>query len=98
MLIPTSPDNHIQTTHPLYYAASYGLTEVVRITLDTEKDIDINQLGGWAQSSALHVAVYRDHLNVVNLLLARGADPSLPNNKDECPLWWAMGWTAWLTF
>lgn len=90
MLISSSPDNYILNTHPLYYAASYGLTEVVRVILDTERDIDINQLGGRAHSSALHVAVYRDHFDVVKLLLERGANPDLPNDKGESPLYWAM--------
>jgi hypothetical protein len=89
MLIPTSPDNYVLNTHPLYYAASYGLTEVVRLILDTEKDIDIDKRGGRAHSSALHVAVYRDHLDVVKLLLERGADPKLPNDIGESPLYWA---------
>jgi hypothetical protein len=90
MLIPSSPDNYIQSTHPLYYVASYGLTEVVRIILDTEKDLGIDQLGGRARSSALHVAVYRDHPDVVKLLLERGANPNLPNIKGESPLYWAV--------
>jgi hypothetical protein len=89
MLIPSSPDNYIINTNPLYYAASYGLTEVVRIILETEPDIDIDQLGGRAYSTALHVAVYRGHPDVVKLLLEKGANPNIPNNKDESPLYWA---------
>ena len=89
MLIPTSPDDYVLNTHPLYYAASYGLTEVVRLILDTEKDIHVDKLGGRAHASALHVAVYRDHLDVVKLLLERGADPKLPNDIGESPLYWA---------
>lgn len=89
MLIPTSPIEHIKNTQPLYYAASFGLTEVVKILLETEKDIDINALGGRAVSSPLHVAVYRDHIGVVNILLEKGADPNLPNKMGEPPLYWA---------
>src|SRR5208282_226632 len=89
MLIPGSPDHYVRNTRPLYYAASFGLTEVVRIILGMEKDIDIDALGGRANSSALHVATYRDHYDVVKILLERGANPSLPNNRNETPLDWA---------
>jgi hypothetical protein len=89
MLIPRSPASYVQNTHPLYYAASFGLFEVVRIILDTEKGLDINALGGRAHATALHVAVYRDHIDVVRLLLERGADPNIPNNVVESPMYWA---------
>jgi hypothetical protein len=88
-LIPASPLNYIQKTQPLYYAASFGLTEVVRIILETEKDIDIDAFGGRAHASALHVATYREHIDVVRLLLEKGADPNLPNNVGETPYYWA---------
>jgi hypothetical protein len=89
MLIPHSPASYVQNTHPLYYAASFGLFEVVRIILDTEKELDINVLGGRARATALHVAVYRDHIDVVRLLLERGAEPNIPNNIGESPMFWA---------
>lgn len=71
------------------YAASFGLVDVVRLILLTEKDSDIDALGGRARSSALHVAVYRDHIEVVKVLLERGADPNLCNERMEPPLYWA---------
>jgi hypothetical protein len=43
-VIPSSPIEDIQNTHPLYYAASFGLIEVVKILVETEKDIDIDAL------------------------------------------------------
>jgi hypothetical protein len=89
MLIPQSPASYVQNTHPLYYAASFGLPEVVRIILDTEKGLDLNVLGGRARATALHVAVYRDHIDVVRLLLERGAEPNIPNNIGESPMFWA---------
>ena len=89
MLIPSSPASYVQNTHPLYYAASFGLFEVVRIILDTEKGLDINALGGRAHATALHVAVYRNHIDVVRLLLERGAEPNIPNDVHESPMYWA---------
>jgi hypothetical protein len=91
MLIPGASIKVIQSTQPLYYAASFGLTDVVRMILETEKDLDIDALGGRAQSSALHVATYRDHPNIMKMLLERGANPDLPNCIGETPLFWATG-------
>jgi hypothetical protein len=88
-LIPSSTDAIIQNTVPLYYAASFGLVEVVRFLLDSEPDMDIDALGGRASSSPLHVAVYRDHIEAAKLLLAKGANPNLPNMFDESPMEWA---------
>ncbi|KAH7324057.1 hypothetical protein BKA65DRAFT_598554 [Rhexocercosporidium sp. MPI-PUGE-AT-0058] len=88
-LIPSVPFETIINTRPLYYASSYGLVDVVRIILLTEKDSDIDALGGRASSSALHVAVYRNHAEVVKILLERGADPNLCNMYGETPMFWA---------
>jgi hypothetical protein len=88
-LIPSSSDSVIQNTIPLYYAASFGLVEVVRFLLEAEPDMDIDTLGGRASSSPLHVAVFRDHIEVAKVLLAKGADPNLPNMFDEPPIEWA---------
>lgn len=83
------PFENIINTRPLYYAASFGLVDVVRLILLTEKDSDIDALGGRASSSALHVAVYRSHPEVVKVLLERGADPNLCNQYGETPMLWA---------
>ncbi|KAK2756076.1 hypothetical protein FQN54_005483 [Arachnomyces sp. PD_36] len=48
-LIPDSPAEHVRDTAPLYYAASFGLTEVVRFIMEMDKDINIDALGGRAQ-------------------------------------------------
>jgi Ankyrin repeats (3 copies) len=88
-LIPSSSDTVIQNTPPLYYAASFGVVEVVRFLLDSEPDIEIDALGGRASSSPLQVSVYRDHIDVARILLERGADPNLPNKFEETTLHWA---------
>ncbi|KAF7923232.1 uncharacterized protein EAE98_007937 [Botrytis deweyae] len=91
MMMPSAPtkDSYILRTHPLYYVASFGLADIVRIILDTERDIDIDALGGRAHATALHVACYRDHYKVAKLLLERGANPDTPNVLGESPLYWA---------
>ena len=89
MLIPDVVYEQIRKTQPLYHAASYGLTEVVRMILESQKDIELNALGGRAYSTALHVATYRNRIDVVKVLLDQGADPNLCNVSDEPPLYWA---------
>lgn len=91
MLIPNESIEVIRSTQPLYYAASFGLTDVVRTILDTENNIDIDVLGGRAKASALHVATYRKHIDIMKLLLERGANPDLPNCLGEPPIFWARG-------
>ncbi len=89
-LIPDTPLTYVLNTRPLYYAASFGLLDLVQLILHTEPNADIDTLGGRARSSALHVAVYRNHPDVVKVLLERGADPNLPNDRGERPMMWAM--------
>lgn len=90
LLIPEAPPHRVANTQPLYYAASFGLLEVTQLLLDTEKDIDIEALGGRHNSSALHVAVYRNHIEVVKLLLAHGANPNVSNCRGETALFFAV--------
>ncbi|KAM3087481.1 hypothetical protein ACMFMG_001567 [Clarireedia jacksonii] len=92
MMMPSAPPKapYLTGTHPLYYAASFGLADVVRIMLDSDKDIDIDKLGGRAHATALHVACFRNHPEVVKILLERGADPNLANDVGESPLYFAI--------
>jgi hypothetical protein len=79
----------IQATKPLYFAASYGLTSMVRMILNVSTAADIEAKGGRHGSSPLQVASYRGHLETVELLLAAGADPNSKNNLGETSLFWA---------
>ena len=71
ILIPNS--RNAGTTTPLYYAASYGLTTVVKYLLS--KDIDIEARGGRGGATAINIAAYRGYLDVVKVLHEHGADP-----------------------
>eukprot|EP00794_Sanderia_malayensis_P010990 gene10990-12153_t len=61
-----------------------GYIVEVRKFLDKGADVNSqNKVNGW---TALHWAVKRGHKNIVELLLSRGADPSILNAKGELPI------------
>jgi hypothetical protein len=61
-----------RTAQPLYYAASYGLTETVRslVRAGARLDDEAGRFGG----TALHAACYRQHPDIARFLLEAGAD------------------------
>ncbi|OQE39061.1 hypothetical protein PENCOP_c007G09037 [Penicillium coprophilum] len=67
----------IDKTHPLYYAASFGMVPVVESILASEPDIDINAPGGRIGATAVWIASLRFNFEVVDILLRAGADPSI---------------------
>jgi hypothetical protein len=67
----------IDGTHPLYYAASFGMVPVVEYILASEPDIDINAPGGRVRATAVWIASLRFNFEVVDILLRAGADPSI---------------------
>ncbi|KAJ5446410.1 NACHT nucleoside triphosphatase [Penicillium cf. griseofulvum] len=67
----------IDGTHPLYYAASFGMVPVVESILASEPDIDINAPGGRVRATAVWIASLRFNFEVVDILLRAGADPSI---------------------
>ena len=69
---------------PLYYAASFGLYEVVKYLL--EKWVDIDERGGLYSGTALHAAIYRNHPDIVNLLLDSGARTDVRDGNYMTPL------------
>ena len=85
LLSPIS--KNISGTGPLYYAASFGLTTVVRYLLEAGADIEAR--GGRGGATPLNIASYRGHAAVVELLLEHGADPQA---SDEEVGWSAIEW------
>ncbi|KAJ6114674.1 hypothetical protein N7486_000452 [Penicillium sp. IBT 16267x] len=83
-LLPSVQFSIIETTHPLYYASSYGLTSVVKMILEFDKDLDINAPGGRVGATAVFAASNRQKFDTVDLLLRAGADPRI---KDPGTGW-----------
>lgn len=69
---------------PLYYAASFGLDDVVRHLI--AERVPLNVPGSRFGGTALHGAVYRVHVPVVKLLLQAGADAKQADFNRVTPL------------
>lgn len=67
----------IDTTHPLYYAASFGMVPVVESLLASDPAIDVNAPGGRIGATPVWIAGLRFNFEVVEILLRAGADPSI---------------------
>lgn len=71
---------------PLYYAASYGMQEIVDRLIEAKVDLDTP--AGVFGGTALHAAVWRRHPGVVKTLLAAGADSLRRDHTDHSP--WSL--------
>lgn len=83
----------LQAADPALLAdfAGAGNTAGVRLMLDLGFDIaSRTDRGGAVGDTALHVAVWRNRLDTVKLLLARGAPVEAVNGRGETPLSWAV--------
>lgn len=69
---------------PLYYAASFGLEEVVEALI--KNGADLNARGSRFGGTALHGAVLRFHIPVMKLLLDAGADATRADFNRVTPL------------
>lgn len=68
------PLRTVQSSHPLYYAASLGRTSLVRAIIKFESGVDLNAPGGMKGSSPIHVACFRGHKEIALILIKAGAD------------------------
>ncbi|KAL8785844.1 MAG: hypothetical protein Q9195_008468 [Heterodermia aff. obscurata] len=90
MLLPAASIESIGRTPPLYYAASYGLTIVVRYLIEAGVDLEVH--AGRCGATPLNIASFRGHYDVVKLLLEHGANPKA---VDYTPGWSAIQWARY---
>jgi hypothetical protein len=89
-LTPYTRLKSIQRTEPFFYAASFGMTSLMRKLKETEPDLDIEAPGGRGRAAPLQAAAYRNHPNAVKLLLEMGANPFSKNIEEESTLVWSI--------
>lgn len=92
-LIDRASQTHLLDAYSL--ASAYGRVAVVERLLDRGVDVDA-ELRGWGEGhTALHVAAYQAHLDLVTLLLTRGARvDAVDKTWRTTPLAWALtGWS-----
>lgn len=80
----------IEDASPTYYAARFGLLGILKMILSVQGTKDLERQGGRRGSTPLHAASAFGHLEVVNVLLAAGAQIREHNAKGECALQWAV--------
>lgn len=69
---------------PLYYAASFGLSDLVKNLL--KNGDDVNTPGSRFGGTPLHGATLREHISIMKLLLESGADASKADFNCITPL------------
>jgi hypothetical protein len=77
------PGKKLENARPLYYAASYGLTETVRSL--AADGANLNDKAGMYGGTALHAAVWRKHPETLEAMLELGADPTIKDGNGASP-------------
>ncbi|NXF28067.1 ANR52 phosphatase, partial [Rhodinocichla rosea] len=77
-------DKHWQT--PLHVAAANRATKKKKALLPKKSTVNVADR---TKKKALHQKKHSGHLEMVNLLLNKGASPSTCDKKDRQPLHWA---------
>ncbi|KAI2718505.1 hypothetical protein DTO013E5_8163 [Penicillium roqueforti] len=81
-LIPEVPTVAIETTNPLYYAASFGLVPIVKAILASVLSAEVDAPGGRYGSTPLFAACWRGNYETAELLLQAGADPYIVDTNS----------------
>ena len=68
---------------PLMLASLYGRTKVAELLLKNKVDVSVSNKDG---NSALHMAAFLAHPEIVRFLLANGASVDAKNRKGETPI------------
>ncbi len=74
--------NLMDQSAPLYTASAHGSEPVVDLLL--KKGADVHHKNAWGET-ALHEAVFFEHVGIIKKLLRHGADADVKNNKGETP-------------
>jgi ankyrin repeat protein len=87
---PLEDDRAVAAEQALVFASLCGRLEVARLLLDHGVDVNATPPGSQWTATALHAAAGQGQRAVVELLLARGADPSIVDVRyQSTPLGWA---------
>jgi hypothetical protein len=78
-----TPGAELEDARPLYYAASYGLTETVRSLV--KAGVKLDECAGRYRGTALHAAVWRKQPAILDILLDAGADPTIKDYNGASP-------------
>lgn len=78
-----NPSKDLEQARPLYYAASYGLTETVRHLVAV--GADLNERAGRFGGTAMHAAVWRERPEILGILLDAQADWTIKDYNGATP-------------
>ena len=88
---PLDDDRAVLAEQALVFASLSGRLDVVRLLLDRGTHIDATPPGSHWTATALHAAAGQGQRDVVELLLARGANPAIKDVRYQAtPLEWAI--------
>ena len=73
----------ISGSTPLILASTFGKTDIAKILIDANAELNIKNNEG---STALHAAAFFCHVEIVKILIEAGADKTLKNNYGATPL------------